>query len=507
MTRKVLVPFVLFLLVLRHFAMAGDAPPARPEVDVILWFDTEDYISPSDDDADKRLAELLTERHIRATFKVVGEKARVLEQRGRADVITALQKHDIGYHANFHSVHPTPSEYLADCGLLDGIGEFVRREGPGAADVRRIFKVPSLVCYGQPGASWGAQPIAALRDIGVSNDGIPCYVDSGDHVGIGGKPFWYDGALVVYDMRQNETRMDLFAKDGLEKGENAVTAIHDRLAGEGGGLISIFYHPCEWVTSEFWDGVNFRRGANPPREQWKLPPQRSAGEADAAFGRFATYVEYIRDLPGTRFVTASELPTIYRDGLRKEGATESELQEIARRLLDPATKGINYQILGNKAFSPADQFELLVNAVVGQLQPGANAQPSRLDVLLGPDAPPPDDPGDLSPVSSSAFRAATLDVSDYLHKSHRIPARVFLGPRAIAPADFLTGLATAFLHRAEHPEHITMGHHVELLTASHVAKDGPDVFGGWIIHPDGFRAPKILDVARLQCWTLKPALR
>src|SRR5579872_1113953 len=94
---------------------------AAATVNVILWFDTEDYLLPADDDACKRLAEMLTARRIRATFKVVGEKARVLERRGRHDVIDALGKHDIGYHANFHSVHPTPSEYLADCGWLDGV--------------------------------------------------------------------------------------------------------------------------------------------------------------------------------------------------------------------------------------------------------------------------------------------------------------------------------------------------------------------------------------------------
>src|SRR5437764_526782 len=53
----------------------------------ILWFDTEDYLLPADDDATKRLCEMLTQRDIRATFKLVGEKARVLERRGRQDVI------------------------------------------------------------------------------------------------------------------------------------------------------------------------------------------------------------------------------------------------------------------------------------------------------------------------------------------------------------------------------------------------------------------------------------
>src|SRR5262249_49502860 len=157
-------------------------------------------LSPADDDATLRLAEMLTQRGIRATFKLVGEKARVLEKRGRNDVIAALQKHAIGYHANFHSVHPTPTEYLAECGLLDGVEEFVRREGGGAADVRRIFGVPTLACYGQPGSSWGAQAIVALPHIGVAPHGVPCYVDEGNHVGLNHQPFWYAGALVVYNM-------------------------------------------------------------------------------------------------------------------------------------------------------------------------------------------------------------------------------------------------------------------------------------------------------------------
>ncbi len=77
----------LILLLAGVVAPSSAAEAAR--VDVILWFDTEDYLSPADDDACKRLATMLTERHIRATFKVVGEKARVLERRGRRDAFVA----------------------------------------------------------------------------------------------------------------------------------------------------------------------------------------------------------------------------------------------------------------------------------------------------------------------------------------------------------------------------------------------------------------------------------
>jgi hypothetical protein len=41
----------------------------------------------------------------------------------------------------------------------------------------------------------------------------------------------------------------------------------------------------------------------------------------------------------------------------------------------------------------------------------------------------------------------------------------------------------------------------------YVAEDTPDLFGGWIIHKEGFRAPKLMELARLQAWTLKPAIR
>src|SRR5262249_55137871 len=240
-------------------ALAAAKTPT-PQINVILWFDTEDYLLPADDDASKRLAELLTQRGVRATFKVVGEKARVLEKRGRRDVIAALKKHDIGYHANFHSVHPAPTEYLADCGLLDGIAEFARREGGGAADVRRIFQKDTLVCYGQPGSSWASQAIAALRNIGVVPSRTPCYGDEGEHVGLDHKPFWYAGALNVYHMGPNYTRMELHDPAAVEPAKQKVTEIAQRLqATDGGGLISIFYHPCEWIHLQFWDGVNFSR--------------------------------------------------------------------------------------------------------------------------------------------------------------------------------------------------------------------------------------------------------
>ena len=80
------------------------------------------------------------------------------------------------------------------------------------------------------------------------------------------------------------------------------------------------------------------------------------------------------------------------------------------------------------------------------------------------------------------------------------------------PADFLLALAAAYdgyrkQGRFPLEEGLALGNNPELLPARHVAADTPGLFGGWIIHKEGFRAPKIVELARLQAWTLKPAIR
>src|SRR3984893_16069460 len=169
------VATVLFLTVFVAVVAPVRAADEKAKVYVILWFDTEDYILPASDDAALKVADMLTKEKIRATFKVVGEKARTLEKRKRGDVIAALKKHEIGYHSNFHSVQPSPAMYLNNLGWDEGVAEFDRREGPGRADVERVFgTAPS--CYGQPGSSWGPQSYGALNKWGMK-----VYLDAGAH--------------------------------------------------------------------------------------------------------------------------------------------------------------------------------------------------------------------------------------------------------------------------------------------------------------------------------------
>ena len=99
---------------------------------------------------------------------------------------------------------------------------------------------------------------------------------------------------------------------------------------------------------------------------------------------------------------------------------------------------------------------------------------------------------------------------DYLRVHGRVPARVFIGADSVPPADFLGGLAFAYQFQREQGklplDGVRLGKGLAVLTEPHVAKDPAEIFG-WVIHESGFRSAKILDVARLQAWTLKPAVR
>src|SRR6266481_377040 len=253
-----------WLLIMIAVLLGGSGRGAEPaKVYVVLWFDTEDYILPASDDAALKVADWLHQQGIRATFKVVGEKARTLERRGRTDVIAALNKHEIGYHSNWHSVQPSPALYLSNLGWDEGVEEFDRREGPGRVDVQRVFgQAPS--CYGQPGSSWGPQSYGAMRKWGME-----VYLDAGSHVRLDEKPYYYCGILNLYRLAYT-LRADLNYPKALGEAEEKFVAAHKALLAEGGGVVSIFYHPCEFVHKEFWDGANFKHGANPPRDQWKI---------------------------------------------------------------------------------------------------------------------------------------------------------------------------------------------------------------------------------------------
>jgi hypothetical protein len=471
------------------------AAEAPAKVYVILWFDTEDYILPASDDAALRLADFLSRENVRATFKVVGEKARTLERRGRTDVIEALKKHEIGYHSNFHSVQPTPAMYLARLGWDEGVAEFDRRERPGYDDLRRIFGVaPS--CYGQPGSSWGPQSYGAMRKWGM-----PVYLDAGRHVGLDDKPYYYGGILNLYKLAY-VLRANLGGPKDLQQAEEKFLAAREKLHAEGGGIVSIFYHPCEFVHKEFWDGVNFRNGANPPREQWKLPPTKTPEESRVAWDVFEGYVRFMKRFPDVQFITATQAARLYRDKARDHHFTAADVKALA----DAVTDDVTFQRRDDYTLAASEVFALLNQYVAAK---AAGHEPEALDCPATPYGPSERVPVLGEPVTTdwSQFGRTAQDVADLIRKEGRVPSVVWLGSTPVPPEAYLTALARVARDVADGkpaPAAVEV-RPARLAVGKYVADDGPGLWG-WIIFPRGFRAPQLMELARREAWTLKPAL-
>jgi hypothetical protein len=451
--------------------LAASCLRAGSPVYVALWFDTEDYIEPAADDAALRIAKDLTAAGVQGTFKVVGEKARVLESRKRTDVIAALSKHAIGYHSNWHSVHPTPAEYLNQFGYVEGAAEFERREGAGVADLKRVFKTQP-VCYGQPGNSWGPQSNTALRRLG-----IPVYLDEGEQVGLNEQPFWYGGMLYVFHMGRNQFRAELNvgAEDTAAYTRFDETA--KRLSANGGGVISIYYHPTEFVTTEFWDGVNFKHGANPPPDAWVKPHRRTAEESERCYGVLRKFVAHMKTQPGIQFVTAKNLLELY--GSPVPAPVEK------KAAADALSRGITFREVQGRMLSPAD----LLLALLG-------VQPEVVDGPTAASASTYNGPA----IPAAAFSKAAADAADFIRRNHRLPNQVFIGASTLSLPDFAATLAGSTL-RPGSQVHVIRGR-VEF--DGYFGTDPRKCFD-WVIHPEAFSGENLLALGRLQGWTLKPA--
>jgi hypothetical protein len=482
------------------FGMFAVVPAARcaeptPKVYVILWFDTEDYILPASDDAALHVADFLTSEKIRATFKVVGEKARTLERRKRTDVIAALKKHEIGFHAQWHSVQPSPAMYLSNLGWDEGVAEFDRREGPGRDDVQRIFGV-APTCYGQPGSSWGPQSYGAMKKWGME-----VYLDAGNHVFMDDKPHFYCGILNLYKLAYTP-RTRLLGEKDLEEAEERFAAARKALLAEGGGVVSIVYHPCEFAHKEFWDGANFRSGANPPREEWKLPAAKTAEETKAAYENFEGYVHFMKRFEDVKFITASDAVKLYRDDARNRTFNPAEIKAIAQMVGDD----VGHQKHKDYNLTAGEVFFLLNEYVVAKTQGRAQDKIQLTSTPLGTT-------GKVSALDESVktdwsqFSRTSADVADFIKKQGRIPSAVWLGSVQVPPEAYLRSLARVVLELSDgkKPDAIEVKP-AKLLDVKYVSDDDPKKLWGWVIFPPGFRAPAMMDLARQQAWTLKPAI-
>lgn len=467
-------------------------------VELILSFDTEDYETPAADDAEKIWAELLARYGLRGCFCVVGEEARALRDRGRRDVLTALAQHEVAYHSNLHSVHPTHAEYLETMGWAEGIQAVLAGEAAGLGDVRSLLgQQPSAYC--KPGSSWGPQVAYAMTLLNV-----PLFCDAPFELAPG-QPLWYTSSLFVGYHLAFDQYFDVADRlPRMQADFQAAVAQRER----DGGLLVLYTHPCRLVTSAFSD--TFRFGKNPPRSEWRPAPPRPRSQVEELRRDFDLFLRWIVE-------EGTVVPTTYRALFERyrPSATpwlsQQGLLSLCRIVVGAGT--LDACLVEDVCLSPAEQFGALVWGAAHVAEYSALPTEVPLSTLLGPEAPVDAHEGpremDAGP-AATALRAAaaTVALTGMMPSRVPMPANGGITPATVmrlAAAYLLAAAAAAARPQDQDTLVVPAGGQEPLLAQRPDIVDYP--FQGWSIHRPDFRGDHVREMARLQAWTAKPAHR
>lgn len=308
---------------------------------LIISFDSEDYLTPEAADAELWWAEALRQRQLRGCFQLVAELVRSLEARGRDDVLAAIAHHEIGYHSDTHSLPPTHPEALADLDLEAGIAHILRTESAGLATLARTFgRWP--VSYCSPGDSWTPATLLAMARLGLQvfcNDKLHRSER---------RPHWYCGLLLAsYDLDFQDFYEDAtFVPGAFERAIDELIA-----ATPDDGVVVLYTHPTRMVTARFWDEV-FAGGRRRAIADCPPAPLRSADEIARIQQRCAGWLDWLAardDLEPIDFATLSR----DRAGDRRDLGTL-----LAEHGLRPGEEGrLPLRESGAEAYLPSAAFD------------------------------------------------------------------------------------------------------------------------------------------------------
>lgn len=439
---------------------------------IMLWFDVEDYVTPETDDTLLRLLQMLDESGVKCTLKLCTRKYRLLKERGRVDILRLLGNHELAFHTTDHSIHPLPTEYLDYMGFRAGAEAFDRREYAGFEELKNASG-QNLTSYGHPGVAWAAQVFPALRKWGV-----PTYLDVHDILRVDGQPFWYGGVLCYTALNNLAHLVKDGSQDSMIRAFDAMdTACTDTV------FLSIYDHPHELCTTQFWDEVNFSGGRNPG--YLKPSPLRPEGEEAGLIDQYRAFIRYTAAQPDVEYVTALE--SLRYEHQRTRPITPQDLREAVAPLRGEA----NYAQIGGAYCAPSELLNLMARCLTGRmLTPELLYGPEREEksVITGP-------------IQVKALAEAVFHDTERVLGFKQLPSLYRVGDNFISPVDAFAILAQALAEGGEEAQ----WRPGRLAAADHVNCNS-QFGGGWALWDPKFKAEGTFEQTRLQCWTLKPAI-
>jgi peptidoglycan/xylan/chitin deacetylase (PgdA/CDA1 family) len=359
-------------------------------LDVALFLDVEDIFSPPEvgnDDSIKELATILTEVGLRATFLFIGDRALLLRDRRRQDVIESLAPHEVGLHTR-SARHPTNPEYIANKTWDEAVAETLKHEREGAEIIRQVFGRPCAALsshnvYDSPHVHRTAA-ILGLPYVYVYPAAPPLYNLS-----------WYAGALSfpfespTLDGRPIRSYFegfdDKYPNTEAFNGELGRLDKHVELClEERQPFLTLFvYHPQLVRLVEFIDNFWCPNGVNYPPERWGSygqPRRRTQEQVKMALANFRRLAGWIRADPRLNPLTVSQV--VQRYGQQPAVITREELLAAAQAISSAD------QILIHPRFSPAEIVMGMARAAVFFSEQGRLPESVPRDSVLGPKCSP-----------------------------------------------------------------------------------------------------------------------
>jgi len=484
---------ILTVFFLVAMLCACSEPAEKTYVSVV--FDVEDYISPVSDSVDnipRWLAETMSEVGVTGTFFVIGEKARSLEARGRQDVIKAMAAHDIGSHTNYGSIHPTVTEILENATWDEGVMAMLENESAGFEELARIFGVP-VSTLARHGGSYGPQLIYALGQMGKGYIYSPIHLPEKHAV-------WFCNTLNFYgdygNFDDSYYRDDLFNPllDSLKA--NFLQDI------KGVDVVSFFAcHPTKVRAKQFWD-FNFYEGANPPPDSLKAPALRPAESMVTAQKNFKRLMEFLKEQEDQGMIEITTYGDLMeRFSYQPDQIKKDDLLRVAKAVTSSG------QIIYDDVYSPAEVFSGLVKSLKEYAETGRVPGKLNRHSPLGPMSMPPDSP-EISSVSFGQLIKLASDAADTLTHMGYLPACLSLDDQTIGAGSLLQLFSTAYLD-------VSAGKQMEsyqVIPFDPYPRENEEAIISevedakyWIVHRPDLDMSHLVEMTRMQLWTLKPA--
>ena len=448
----------------------------------LIYFDTEDFVSPPDSPVHRlpgQLADVMHRHGLVGCFHIHGEKARFMERHGQSGVVEAIRRHDVSLHFDRGSLHPTTAEEVSQLGWFDGVDRVLFRELPGFQALERIFgKCSGLT---QHGGTFAAQIVYAAGKLGKPFFYSPFRLPGRNVV-------WYCNSLLIGGY-QGGFYFDPYYRDTpkFEQSLAKVDAYLDQRAASHDFTAMFGCHPVITMMEKFPDAVNFVGGASPPPGQWVAPTPVEGVSIPLILENFERLVARLVAHPRVEWTTVAGIAERY--GRRPVRVADRVVVEGAKMAVagartprsDFLSDAELLVLLARRVLAPAESYP--VPQVMGPLEDAGDATLGRRSISTPHIARQV-----LDAVMASGYLPATVSAEE--------------GPLSLEVA--LHVLATPAAGWAEPP-----GEWRERAEARpsciHEAEANVRRYKDWRVHGDQYHQDAILKHFRLQCWTLKPA--